>query len=236
MHKRLLLLSTAILCLFLQAEAQNFYKEKIAREKYVQVGAGPSFMYADNSGGLRNIDFNIRPAVSASIGKKLNSFFDLKGTIGYQFYKSQDMEYFSDNFISLWGEKNYALETRSNIIFMDIMPTAHLFRFTNHALRRNFDIYAGTGLGFLMAINQELKIKNEQTYSDNKLRSTFYIPLRGGLSYKLGLYDDISLEGSLLLTFSDMVEGTSGFNRFNDHLLQGQIVYRRYLSSIRTIN
>lgn len=235
MLNRLLLLTIALVCLIVEAEAQNFYKEKISREKYVQLGAGPSFMYADNAGGLRNIDFSVKPAISASIGKKINSFFDLKGTLGYQFYKSQDIDYFNNDLISLWGEQNNAVETRSNIIFMDILPTAHLFKFTNHALRRNFNIYAGAGLGYLLAINQELRYKNEQTYPENKLRSTFYMPLRGGISYKLGLYDDLSLEGSLFLTFSDKIEGTAGYNRFNDHLLQGQIVYRRYLSSLKAV-
>lgn len=235
MRNRLLLLPTAILSLIVQAEAQNFYKEKISREKYIQLGVGPSFMYADNSGGVRNVDFNIKPAISASMGKKINSFFDLKATLGYQFYKSQNMEYFNDDIIALWGEKNYSVETRSNIIFMDIMPYAYLFKFTNHALRRNLNIYAGAGLGYLLAINQELRYKNEQTYPENKLRSAFYIPLRGGISYRLGLYDDISLEGSLFLTFSDKIEGTSEFNRLNDYLLQGQIVYKRYLSSIKAV-
>lgn len=235
MRKRLTLLATTFLCLILQAEAQNFYKEKISREKYVQLGVGPSFMYADNAGGLRNVDFNIRPSISASIGKKINPIIDLRASLGYQFYKSQDKEYFGQQTISRWGRNNHAVETRSNIIFMDVVPTAHLFKFTNHALRRNFNIYAGVGLGYLIAINQELKYKNEQTYQENKVRSTLYVPLRGGITYRLGLYDEISLEGSLFLTFSDKVEGNADFNRFNDHLLQGQIVYRRYLSSIKSV-
>jgi len=137
--------------------------------------------------------------------------------------------------VAYWAETTDAVETRSNIIFMDVVPTAHLFKFTNHALRRDFNIYAGAGLGFLMAINREERYKNEQTYQENKIRSSFYVPLRGGITYRLGLYDDISLEGSLLLTFSDKIEGTSNFNRFNDHLLQGQLVYRRYLSSLKAV-
>jgi hypothetical protein len=235
MPNRLILLTSAFLCLILQTQAQNFYKEKISREKYVQLGVGPSFMYADNAGGFRNLDFNIRPSIAASMGKKINPLFDLKATLGYQFYKSQDKEYYSQDVVASWAENKYAVETRSNIIFMDVVPTAHLFKFTNHALRRDFNIYAGAGLGFLMAINREERYKNEQTYQENKIRSSFYVPLRGGITYRLGLYDDISLEGSLLLTFSDKIEGTSNFNRFNDHLLQGQLVYRRYLSSLKAV-
>ncbi|HSI77008.1 MAG TPA: hypothetical protein VK957_13995 [Lunatimonas sp.] len=236
MRYRLILLASTFICLITQAKAQNFYKEKISREKYVQLGVGPSFMYADNAGGFRSVDFNIRPSISASMGKKINSILDLRATLGYQFYKSQDKEYYGQILISSMGDNNYAVETRSNIVFMDVVPTAHLFKFTNHALRKSFNIYAGAGLGYLVAINQELRYKNEQTYQENKVRSTLYVPLRGGISYRLGLYDDISLEGSLMLTFSDKVEGTPGFNRFNDHLVQGQIVYRRYLSSLRSVN
>lgn len=236
MRYRLILLASTFICLITQAKAQNFYKEKISREKYVQLGVGPSFMYADNAGGFRSVDFNIRPSISASMGKKINSILDLRATLGYQFYKSQDKEYYGQSLITSMGDNNYAVETRSNIVFMDVVPTAHLFKFTNHALRKSFNIYAGAGLGYLVAINQELRYKNEQTYQENKVRSTLYVPLRGGISYRLGLYDDISLEGSLMLTFSDKVEGTPGFNRFNDHLVQGQIVYRRYLSSLRSVN
>jgi len=176
MRNRLIFFASLFSCIILQAEAQNFYKEKISREKYIQLGVGPSFMYADNAGSLGNVDFNIRPSISASMGKKLNSIFDLKATLGYQFYKSQDKDYYKQETLSLWEEKNYAVETHSNIIFMDVVPTAHLFKFTNHTLRRDINIYAGAGLGYLIAINQEQKYKNEQTYQENKIRSTFYIP------------------------------------------------------------
>lgn len=235
MRNRLLLLTLSFICLIFQANAQNFYKEKISREKYVQLGAGPSFMYADNSGGMRNLDFNIRPSFAVSLGKKMNSFFDVKATVGYQFYKSQYKEYFPQPLISGWGENNYSVETRSNIIFMDVVPTAHLFKFTNHAQRKNFDIYAGAGLGYLMAVNKELRVKNEQAYVENKVRSSLYLPVRGGVSYRLGLYDDLSLEGSLLVGFSDKIDGTPNYNRFSDFLFQGQVVYRRYLSSLKAV-
>jgi hypothetical protein len=229
------ILFTCLLWLSFEGTAQNFYKEKISREKYVQLGAGPSFMYADNAGGLRNVNFNVRPALAVSIGKKMNSLLDIKATLGYQRYKSQDTDYFDEQLVTNWGNKNYSVDTRSNIFFMDVMPSVYLFKFSNHAMRREFNINAGAGFGYLLAINRELRLKNQQTYTENELRSSFYVPLRLGVSYRLGIYDDISLEGSLFLTFSDRIDGTKEFNRFNDHLLQGQIVYRRYLSSIKAV-
>lgn len=235
MQKHIIILFTGLLWLSYEGAAQNFYKEKISREKYVQLGAGPSFMYADNAGGLRNVDFNVRPALAVSFGKKMNSLLDLKATLGYQFYKSQDMDYFDEQLVTNWGNKNYSVDTRSNIFFMDVMPSVYLFKFSNHAMRKDFNINAGAGFGYLLAINRELRLKNQQTYTENELRSSFYVPLRLGVSYRLGIYDDISLEGSLFLTFSDRIDGTEEFNRFNDHLLQGQIVYRRYLSSIKAV-
>lgn len=217
------------------AKAQNFYKEKIPRENYLQFGVGPSFMYADNAGGLRRIDFNIRPALSASFGRSMTPHLDLRGTLGYQFYKSREMGYFNQQTIASWSSNNEAVESRSNILFLDVMPTFSLFKQSGHTYRQTVNLYAGVGLGLMMAANRETKFKNEALYDETPIRGIAYIPMRGGITYKIDLYSDIALEGSILAAFSDRVEGLTGYNRFNDMMFQGQIVYRRYLSKMKGV-
>lgn len=219
-----------------QLHAQNFYKEKASREMHVQAGIGPSFMYADNAGGLRGINFNIRPSLSASIAKSIHPFINMRGTLGYQFYKGQSADYFHPSYLDMWKANNESASTTSNIVFMDVMPLAHVNRVTNHTTRGSVDFYGGAGLGFLMAFNKETKLRDTGSFVENKTRPAVYIPIRAGFSFKLDLYSDIAVEGTLMLGFSDNIDGATNYNEYNDHLIQGQIVYRRYLSPVRGIN
>lgn len=210
--------------------AQSFYKEKIPRENYIQAGFGPSFVYADNGGSLRRLHVNVRPSLSASYGRSINSHVDVRATLGYQFYKSREFQYFNNLVIDRWAETNQAIESTSNVVFADIMPTFNLFKQDGHAYRNPINLYAGAGVGFLMAISRETMLKSAGSYIENKVRPTVYLPIRGGISYKLDLYSDLSLEGGFLVSLSDKIDGVQDYNRFTDILFQGQLVYRRYLS------
>ncbi|MCC5935855.1 MAG: hypothetical protein JJU34_01110 [Lunatimonas sp.] len=212
------------------SKAQSFYKEKIPRENYFQAGFGPSFVYADNSGSVRRVDFNVRPSLSATYGRSINPHLDLRATLGYQFYKSREATYFNTVIVEQWADSNQAIESTSNIVFADIMPTVNLFKQEGHAYRNPINIYAGAGVGFLMAINRETMLKSAGSYVENKVRPSVYLPFRGGISYKLDLYSDLSLEGGFLVSLSDKLDGVQNYNRFTDILFQGQVVYRRYLS------
>ncbi len=227
----------ALTCVFVvyQSKGQNFHREKISRDNYYQIGIGPSMMYADNAGSIRNFENLIRPSFSVAGGKKIKPFLDLRATLGYQYYQSQSRSYFGNSVLEIWGILDKAVETQSNVVFADVMPIIHLIPFHNHALRRKIDLYGGMGLGFVTAINQEYRLRNEHLFKENKVRTSIYVPLRGGISYRIGLYSDISLEGSLLLTFSDLLVGNDGHNRYNDHYLQGQVVFRRYLDPLRNV-
>ncbi|MEX0882386.1 MAG: hypothetical protein WDZ72_02825 [Cyclobacteriaceae bacterium] len=214
--------------------AQNFYKEQIPRNYYYQAGLGLGIMYADNAGRFRALDVKFNPALSVAMGRKLNHLIDLRAYLGYQHIRSQEMNYFSSQVRDLWKETEQAIMNRGNAVHIDLMPTLHLFKSNNHTFRRKIDLYGGAGFGLLMNFNNQTKIINENQSSENKTQLVGYIPIRGGISYKFGLNADIALEGTLMLTFSDALDGNTGFNRFNDHLLNGQIVYRRYLSGIKS--
>jgi hypothetical protein len=228
------LITVLLIFLFQSVSAQNFYKEKFSRNHYYQIGIGVGSMYGDNAGRVRSFETKINPAFALSMGKKIHNLIDLRGYLGYQRFSSQDIEYFNPSVINTWQVNDQAVQAKGNIIFLDIMPTLHLFKSASHTQRRKFDIYGGAGIGVLLNLSKETRLVDGTQTTENKTRPIGYIPLRGGISYKLDLYSDISLEGTLMLTFSDEIDGNTGFNRFNDHLVNGKIVYRRYLSNIKS--
>jgi hypothetical protein len=209
--------------------AQNFQKEIIPRLNKVYVGVGPSFMYADNAGGLRNSQFKMRPAVSVAYGREINSFLEIKGTTGFQMLESQDPSYYSDAVLREWMVNNQAIGMKGNGYYIDVMPTFRL-PVDRHINRPDLNIYAGIGIGIMLVDKEEARVINNTPTIEQRSTSLVYIPIRGGVSYRIGDHGDLSLEGTILATLSDEIDGNTGFNRFNDHLFQAQIVYTRYLS------
>lgn len=209
--------------------AQNFQKEIIPRLNNIYLGIGPSFMYADNAGGLRNSEFKMRPAGSFGYGRKINSFMEVRGTFGYQMLESQDPNYYGDSVLRHWVETEQALGIKGNAFYFDVMPMFHL-PFERHIDRSDLSIYAGVGVGVMLVDKEEARVTNNTPTVVERSLSAVYIPIRGGVSYRIGDHGDLALEGTLLATLSDEIDGNVGFNRFNDHLFQAQIVYKRYLS------
>lgn len=211
------------------SSAQNFHKEIIPRLNNLYVGVGPSFMYADNGGGLRNSQFKIRPAASIAYGRKVNSFMEVKGTFGFQMLESQDPNYYRDSVLRQWVSTEQALGVKGNAFYLDLMPVFHL-PVERHIDRTDLNIYAGVGIGVMLVDKEEARVINNTPTIEHRSVSLAYIPIRGGVSYRIGDHGDLALEGTFMATFSDEIDGNVGFNRFNDHLFQGQIVYKRYLS------
>ncbi|MFC4874636.1 hypothetical protein [Negadavirga shengliensis] len=219
-----------------QLSAQDFYKEKIPRNYYYQGGIGLGTMYADNGGSIRMFNVKVRPSLSGAVGRKISRLVDLKTYMGYQNFQSQDIDYFNPNVVNLWKEWGQAVESRGNVFYMDLMPTVNLFKSNSHTDRKDFNLYMGTGLGVLINFSNETRLENENRVTTSHDHFAAYIPVRGGISYRLDIYSDIAIEGSLMFTFSDHLDGNEGFNRFNDHLLNGQIIYRRYILSRKSMH
>ena len=97
--------------------------------------------------------------------------------------------------------------------------------------RSMFNLYGGFGLGVMHSNTLQTKSFSEDEIPTREKITTGYVPIRAGISYTLGAFSDIALEGTMLATFTDNLDGNVGFNRFGDHLLQGQIVFRRYFFS-----
>ncbi len=206
--------------------AQSFYEEKISKDYILTIGAGPSFAYLDNGGPYRDFHFAIKPSISVALSKKLTSAIDLRATAGYQYVSSGGNT--SMSVANTWQRNASAFTAEGPAFYFDVIPSVNLVRFSNHMYRSLFNLYGGLGLGVLYS-------KTEQTYSYDSEEvptkhetTTAYVPVRAGLSYRLGAYSDIAGEGTMMWTFTDNLDGNVGFNRFGDHLFQAQIVYRRY--------
>lgn len=229
MQAKTLYLLTGLLFWSLGSMAQNLQKEIIPRLNNVYIGIGPSFMYADNAGGVRNSQFKVRPAASVAYGRKLNSFVEIRGSFGYQMLESQDPSYHRDTVVRQWIATDQALAIKGNAFYVDLMPLFHL-PVERHIDRSDLNIYAGIGLGVMVVDKEEARVVANTPTIEHRSLSAVYIPIRGGVSYRIGDHGDLSLEGTILATFSDDIDGNTGFNRFNDHLFQAQIIYKRYLS------
>lgn len=186
-------------------------------------------MYADNAGGVRSSQFKIRPAASLAYGREVTPFMEVKGTFGFQMLESQDPSYYQDSVLRRWIATDQALGIKGNAFYFDLMPMFH-FPVDRHINRSDLNIYAGIGVGVMLVDKEEARVINNTPTIEQRSMSLFYVPVRGGVSYRIGDHGDLALEGTFMATFSDEIDGNVGFNRFNDHLFQAQIVYKRYLS------
>lgn len=216
------------------SNGQNFYKEKISRNNFLQAGIGLGTIYADNAGGVRNLTFLLRPGLSFTYGRKIHKHWDVRANIGYQRYRSQDPDHYGPTTVQLWAASNQAITSKNNLLFLDLIPSFYLFSSENHARRTKINAYGGAGIGLLMNSNQTTKFNFDGTSNHKDTQLTSYIPFKGGLSYRLDIYTDIAFEGTLMFTFSDKLDGNEGYNRLNDHPLIGQIVIRRYLDPFKS--
>ena len=228
---KILKLSIFVFAIFASANlsAQNFYKEKQSRDNIVSIGVGPSFAYLDNGGQYRSFNFEFKPSISAALTKRLTDRFEIRATAGVQWISSGGNP--NSAVTDFWAARNASFTTTGSVYYFDIMPSMYVVPFGNHMNRSMFNFYIGLGLGVMHADTEQTKSFSKDEVPTHEKITTGYIPIRGGLSYTLGPFSDIALEGTILATFTDNMEGNVGFNKFGDHLVQGQIVYRRYFFS-----
>jgi hypothetical protein len=206
--------------------AQNFNKERISRDNILAIGIGPSFAYLDNGGQYRDLNFEVKPSVSLALTKRLNQSFDIRATGGIQWISNGGNP--SSTFIDKWSANFASFTVKGPVYYFDLMPSVNLISFGNHMNRSLFNLYGGTGLGIMIAQTKQTKSFSSEEIPTNHRISTGYVPVRAGLSYRIGPYTDIAGEGTTMWTFTDNLDGNVGNNRYGDHLFQVQVVYRRY--------
>ncbi|MHA7128843.1 hypothetical protein [Algoriphagus namhaensis] len=210
----------------LSSQGQNFYRERMSRDHIVSLGIGPSFAYMDNGGQYRTFDFAIKPAISASLIKRMTPVIDLRATLGIQWIENGGNP--STPVRDSWFLNGSSFTAKGSSFYFDIMPSFNLVSFDNHIYRSKVNFYGGAGLGIMFTQTKQKKSFSEEERPTDNTVTTGYVPVRAGLSVKIGPYSDIAGEGTMLLTFTDNLDGNIGFNRFADHLFQAQLVYRRY--------
>lgn len=222
-----LFLKTALLILVSGSiSAQNFYKERISRDNILTMGIGPSFAYLDNGGQYRDLNFEIKPSFSLALTKRLNQTFDLRATGGVQWVSSGGNP--PTPIRDAWFADFASFTAKGPVYYFDLIPSMNLIGFNNHMNRSLFNLYGGFGLGIMNARTEQTKSFSSEEVPTNHQITTGYVPVRAGLSYRIGPYSDIAGEGTMMWTFTDNLDGNVGFNRFGDHLFQAQIVYRRF--------
>lgn len=206
--------------------AQNFYKERISRDNILTVGLGPSFAYLDNGGQYRDFNFAVKPAFSLSLTNKLSEMVELRASTGVQWISSGGNP--PTALRDKWFFENASFTAKGAAYFFDLIPSFYLIPFSNHMHRSKVNLYGGAGLGVMHVRTEQTKSFSPEEAPTQHQITTGYVPVRAGLSLRVGPYSDLAGEGTMLWTFTDNLDGNVGNNRYGDHLFQAQIVFRRY--------
>ena len=209
--------------------AQSFYKERIPRNNTISFGLGPSFIYAETGGQYSNFDFSIKPALSLAYTKKINPLINLQATTGMQWIGSGGSP--SQNAFDQWLANESAISFSGQAYYLDFMPMLNLMPFFHHMQRSYINFYGGIGIGVMQARTKRYYTLEENSREYIAIFPTAYVPIRSGMSYRISNIYDICLEGSMLLTFSDDLDGNQNWNGFNDHLFQIQLIFKKYLAA-----
>jgi hypothetical protein len=209
------------------AFAQNFYKEKTPRIHTAGAGIGPSFIIADNGGRYNNLSFAINPSGALFYSKRLSSHWNIRATSGVQIIESHG-EY-PLRIQDFWRQQGSAIRFTGTAYYLDLMPTIQLSPFFHHMTRSKINFSGGIGIGVLGTFSKLYFNMAEDSPATKQRLLTMILPIRSTLTYKLNPYSDLSLEGTVILTLSDEIDGNVGSNQFNDNLVQLQLMYIRYL-------
>jgi len=215
------------------SSAQNFAYETMERPWSAELGIGPGWMYSDNVGSLRRAGFSISPAASVSLTKRITAPLAIRGSLGVQGMRGNldtDLERRIE-----WGEEGNAYDFIGQAYYFDVAPVFRFFRTRELVHRSKFNFYASAGIGGMGIVSTNtIMIDGESVRRDNNMIIP-YIPVRAGVSYRFRPLWDFALEGSLLLTFSDDIDGHTGNNRFDDYPMNVQVKIRKFFT-FRMIN
>ena len=207
------------------ALGQNFYKDMITPKNKVMIGIGPAIMYSNTWGGFRAMDFKILPSFTAGYSYQVNPHLSIRTSAGLQWVESNLS--LSDEIKQAWGQMNRAHAFQGQAYYIDLMPVVQLFPARHQG--ETFNVYLGIGLGFMQVYSEQQRMVDYQNISSREQVGTAYIPFRVGIGQKLNETWELLLEGTIMGTFSDELDGNPGTKRIqNDHLLQAQLILKKY--------
>jgi hypothetical protein len=211
-----------------RVSAQNFNYQMLDRPWAVEVGVGPGWTYADNSSAFRRASFALLPAASASLTKNISHLLSVRGTLGFQMMEGNFNADLSRKM--RMGQEQNAYHFEGNAYYFDLMPVVNFIGGPNHVNRSQVNLFAGLGAGLLYSDASYDIMDGEVSRNVPNSMLLPIVPVRAGVRYRFRPLWDLGLEGSLLLTFTDDLDGHRGYNRFNDYPMNLMLKVRKLFS------
>lgn len=221
-----------ILFIFITSQSSLFAQDD--RTDRIGIGVGPATMYGDNTGITRDFKFKVLPAVTVDYHKKLHTFFDVRGAIGWQMVNSGD--FYKEHHIVKIAEHNLPHAFEGNAFYAEAMPVGHLNPNQSGYLPATYKVYAGVGLGVAHVTRTDHFVIDPAninlTRSAKGTNTSVYVPLRAGVSKDLQKQGwEIALEPSMMVSFFGELDGNDLQQKTikPDILFQLQFFVRRKL-------
>lgn len=222
-----ILLSCILLGTSINLQAQSFYRELMPKTGVFSIGAGPSYIYADNGAQYHQRNFEINPVVTISYLNRFSERWALQTSGGFQIIESGGNP--SQNAQRRWQESGGAFRFNGMAYFADVMPVFYIIPYLSHMNRPTVNFYTGAGIGLVHVRRTEYFSFDPSEVGSSANITTGYVPVRLGVDFRVGTLSDLSLEAGVLLSFTDYLDGNAGYNKYYDHLIQGQLKYKRFI-------
>lgn len=227
MKKTLLLL---LLCI----SAGQLIHAQDDRTDRVGAGVGPAMMYGDNTGVNKELKFKVLPALTLDYHKKLHTFFDVRGSVGWQMVNSGD--FYNLKQITKIADQNLPYAFKGNAFYADVMPVYHINPNQSGYLPAAYKVYGGIGIGVVhvMRTDEFMTIPGDlsSTLFTKGSNTSVYVPFRAGVSKDYRDVWEIALEPTLMVSFFGELDGNDLQQKISkyDMLFQFQFFVRRKLN------
>lgn len=208
----------------------NSYAQLFSTNRYPSIfyyqfglGAGTFFSAPRPTVKFENIVNQKAPVLTLGIGKRYSNHVSVKSNFSFQQFSAKE-------FVGIQDGKEMLEPMFNGYKFaMDITPTFNVMPGFNLKKRFPVDLNLGLGIGYLLTNRTEKLYFNGKYYEINLTERSPYIPLRASLSFKIGLLNDISIEGAFFNTWLDNKRPLTKLSRNSDHFGQLNVVFSRYI-------
>lgn len=184
---------------------------------YDKVGfsVGPTILFKNTNESIRNIDYLVIPSLSLSYQKNINTFIEVKSSIGWQYI--DQIRSNMDDILNVSNPSTTQSMDRGSIFSAEMIP---LF-FTNPDrigyIPSVYKFYMGVGLGLFTSTIRNTSFPKltendlvlieyglfDQRQTTRNLNFSAYIPYKMGIIKSLGKSFEIGAEFSLIYSFSN---------------------------------
>lgn len=206
------------------AIGQNFYSQKEMKKEYIKLGMGAGNFFASPIIGSSDIKGKILPGLNLGIGTKISPHLSLQTSGSIQHYSGY--EFLNPDLIN---DLNQDQIYRGYSYSLDFMPVFNLIPYRYYKKRPNINWNLGIGLGYIWTYQTEKFEFNDKHYEFSFFRSSFFIPIRSSLEFKLNLDSYIELEGTFFYTWLSGYDFKTKPVLYNNHFIQLNVFYKRYI-------